>query len=234
MRKRWKMRLRILVVGLLLCPLCRVAAQDEYTWDMGGAIGGSFYMGDANYNRPFKNTGLAGSLMARRVFNPRMAVKINLGAGHISGDTRSMSTVYPEEGQADFSRTLFDLGAQFEYNFWGYGVNSYRGDRRFTPYVLAGMGFTFAPKPVEGVFTVNFPVGVGVKYKVAPRVNIGAELTMRFSLSDKLDVSRAGGLELNDPYRIESTGLLKNKDSYAFMLLFVTYDLFMKCKDCNN
>ena len=133
------MRLRILVVGLLLCPLCRVAAQDEYTWDMGGAIGGSFYMGDANYNRPFKNTGLAGSLMARRVFNPRMAVKINLGAGHISGDTRSMSTVYPEEGQADFSRTLFDLGAQFEYNFWGYGVNSYRGDRRFTPYVLAGM-----------------------------------------------------------------------------------------------
>ena len=91
----------------------------------------------------------------------------------------------------------------------------------------------FAPAPAEGVFTVNFPIGVGVKYKIAHRINIGCEFTMRFSLSDKLDVSNKEGLQLNDPYRIKSQGW-KNKDSYSYTVFFVTYDLFSRCKECNN
>ena len=95
------------------------------------------------------------------------------------------------------------------------------------------MGFTFAPAPAEGVFTVNFPIGVGVKYKIAHRINIGCEFTMRFSLSDKLDVTNKEGLQLNDPYRIKSQGW-KNKDSYSYTVFFVTYDLCSRCKECNN
>ena len=95
------------------------------------------------------------------------------------------------------------------------------------------MGFTFAPAPAEGVFTVNFPIGGGVKYKIAHRINIGCEFTMRFSLSDKLDVTNKEGLQLNDPYRIKSQGW-KNKDSYSYTVFFVTYDLFSRCKECNN
>lgn len=40
-----------IVFCLLMFPFCYVTAQEEYTWELGGAIGGSFYMGDAN-NRP--------------------------------------------------------------------------------------------------------------------------------------------------------------------------------------
>lgn len=80
---------------------------------------------------------------------------------------------------------------------------------------------------------MNIPLGVGVKYKLTPRVNIGCEFSMHFSLSDCLDVTHDEGLKLDDPYQIKGKGL-KNKDSYAFVLLFVTYDLFPKCRDCNN
>ena len=133
----------------------------------------------------------------------------------------------------DVKRASFDLGAQFEYNFLTYGTGQgFRGGRRFTAYILAGMGFTYAPPPANGVFTVNFPIGAGVKYKLRERLNIGIEFKSRFSLSDKLDVTSKDGLQLNDPYQIKGKGF-ENKDSYSFAVLFLTYDLFPKCKDCN-
>ena len=94
------------------------------------------------------------------------------------------------------------------------------------------MRLKYEPPPANGVFTVNFPSGAGVKYKLRERLNIGCEFNMRFSLSDKLDVSNKEGLQLNDPYQIKGKGF-KNKDSYSFAVLFLTYDLFPKCKDCN-
>ena len=49
---------------------------------------------------------------------------------------------------------------------------------------------------------------------------------MRFSLSDKLD-----GIE--DPYKIES-GFLKNKDSYSWTMVYISYDLCPKYRKCVN
>ena len=57
---------------------------------------------------------------------------------------------------------------------------------------------------------MNIPIGVGVKYKATPRINIGCEFTMRFSLSDQLDVTQREGLQLEDPYQIKGKGW-KNK-----------------------
>lgn len=228
-------RTLIVFISLLVFPFNLLAQdEEEYKMELGGALGGSFYMGDANYTTPFKNIGIAGGFMARYIMNPRMAIKGNLMVGRISGDTRNFKNQYPDGGEASFKRTLFDLGAQFEYNFLGYGTGyGFRGEHRFTPYILGGMGFTFAPAPEKGIFTVNFPIGLGVKYKIAPRLNIGCEFTMRFSLSDQLDVTNKEGLQLNDPYRIKGKGW-KNNDSYSYTVFFVTYDLFSRCKECNN
>ena len=54
--------------------------------ELGGGLGGAFYIGDAN-SKPFANLGPMGSIVARYIFNPRMAIKGNLAVGHISGDT---------------------------------------------------------------------------------------------------------------------------------------------------
>lgn len=225
----------LIIFALLIIPFFCLQAQElEYKMELGGMLGGSFYMGDANYTTPFKNTNFAGAIIARYIFNPHMVIKGNLAMGKISGNTADFKNVYPDHHQTSFKRNIFDLGAQYEYNFWGYGIgNSYQGNKRITPYILGGFGFTFAPSKAKNVFTINFPIGIGVKYKVAPRVNLGCEFTMRFSLSDGLDVTNKEGLQLNNPYGIKGKGF-KNKDSYAFATFFVTYDLFPKYRKCNN
>lgn len=221
---------------LMIFSVLSLSAQDEveYKMELGGMIGGSFYLGDANYTSLFKNTGFAGGVVARYILNPRMALKGNLAAGKISGTTKDFDNKFPQDQQFSFNRTIIDLGIQFEYNFFAYGSGKgYRGNKRLTPYILGGIGTTLAPAPAEVVFTLNLPIGGGIKYKLANRLNIGCEFTMRFSFSDKLDVTNKSGLQLNDPYGIKGSGL-KNKDSYSFTTVFVTYDLFPKLKNCNN
>jgi hypothetical protein len=52
-------------------------------------------------------------------------------------------------------------------------------------------------------------------------------------MSDKLDVTKASVPVLDDPYGIKSDGL-KNKDSYAFLSISLTYDLSPKYRECND
>lgn len=234
---------RLILLILMLCCSLKGMTQDEiYRMELGGGVGGSFYLGDAN-SKPFAHLGAMGSVVARYIFNPRMAIKGNLAIGHISGSTGKM--FFPEDatsesasggepGTAHFERNVIDLGAQFEFNFWGYGIGrGFEGYSRISPYMLIGAGLTFAPKPVETNIGFNIPVGLGVKFKVRPRWNIGLEWSVRFTTSDGLDVSNKDGVILNDPYGVKS-GVFKNKDCYSFTMLTVTYDLFPKCVNCNN
>ncbi len=236
---------KVLVILYLLWlgfPWEGKAQDDVYRMELGGGVGGCFYLGDAN-SKPFAHLGAMGSVVARYIFNPRMAIKGNLALGHISGETGK--DFFPENagsgdadggrpGVAHFKRNVIDFGAQFEFNFWGYGIGrGYEGYSRITPYMLIGAGLTLAPKPVQTDAGFNIPVGVGVKFKVRPRLNIGFEWSMRFTTTDRLDVSNMDGVILHDPYGVKSGGF-KNKDCYSFTMLSVTYDLFPKCVNCNN
>lgn len=237
---------RLIALAVLMLPFLAIPSlaqdDDEYKMELGGGLGGCFYLGDAN-GSPYKHTGALGTAIARYVFNPRMVLKANLGVGHISGNTQGM--FFPKDayskraedgqpGTASFKRNVYDLGAQFEYNFWAYGMErGYKDTHRLTPYILLGLGFTFSPKPVDNVFALNFPIGVGVKYKLKERWNIGLEWSVRFTTTDKLDVSEKNGLRLDDPYGVKS-GMWKNKDCYSFTMLYLTYDLFPRCKECHN
>lgn len=225
----------LIIFVLFISSTCGIRAQElEYKMELGGMLGGSFYMGDINKSIPYKDLHFAGGLIARYVYNPHLAVKAGLLFGKISGDSKDFNNVYPNKEDIRFNRNLLDLGAQVEYNFWGYGTGEgYLGNKRITPYLLGGFGFTFAPAPAKDLFTVNLPLGVGIKYKIANRLNLGCEFTMRFSLSDQLDVTNKEGIQLNDPYGIKGNGL-KNKDSYSFTTIFITYDIFPKYRKCNN
>ena len=128
----------------------------------------------------------------------------------------------------EFSNSLTDLCLTYEYNFWPYGTGlEYRGAKRLTPFIALGLGVTYV-KPEEGsVFTANLPLGVGVKYKLGKRINLGVEWTMHFTLSDKLD-------GVADPYTIKSSGLFKNTDCYSALKLTLTYSFLPKCIICNK
>lgn len=223
-----------LVAGILSFSGILHAQDLEYKMEIGGMLGGSFYLGDANYTGMFKDVSAMGGVAFRYNFNPRMALKANLAAAGISGTTKDSEYKIPGNPDIDFSRTLYDLGAQFEYNFFAYGKDGgYKRMHRLTPYLFLGLGFTYAGKPVDDVFALNFPLGAGVKYKLADRLNIGCELSFRFCMSDKLDVTSKTEPVLDDPLGIKSSGM-KNKDSYSFFFLFLTYDIMPRYRKCNN
>lgn len=226
---------KLAAVVLLLLPAHAVSAQElEYKMELGLMTGGCSYMGDANYTTPLKDIAFAGGILARYNFNPRMVVKGDLAVGHIKGSTKDLDNKFPGDKHSTFNRNVYELGAQFEYNFFAYGTGAgYKDGRRLTPYILGGLGLTYAPKPTNHIVAMNIPLGVGVKYKIAKRTNAGAEWTIRFTTSDRLDVTDRENLILDDPYEIKSKGI-KNKDSYSLLMLYVSYDLFPKYRKCNN
>lgn len=220
-------RLHSIAIALVaLFSACTLQAQElEYALELGAMAGPGFYMGDANLNGFYKDVTMAGGLMGRYNLNPRMALKFDLAYGKVKGDASKGANKYPtKEGQQwNFNNQVFDLGCQYELNFFGYGMgNGYKGHKRLTPYIQLGLGFTAG----KDVVTMNIPLGVGLKYKIKPRLNAGLDWSMRFSMSDKLD-----GIE--DPYRTKS-GFMKNKDSYSWTMVYISYDLCPKYRKCNN
>ena len=222
------------IIWLCLMPF-RVGAQEntEFLYEFGGAVGGAFYMGDANKNAAFKNTNPAVELLFRRSVNFRVALKANLSWARLTGSTEGLQNVFPDNAQAAFDKNVIDLGGQAEFNFFPYSDDfKYLNTKRISPYIAGGLGLAFAPGDGDLFFSPYLSLGTGVKYKLKKRINIGAEWSFRKLFSDRLDVS--GGNELLDnPYGIKS-GILKNKDWYSMLLVTVTYDFGLRNCNCNN
>lgn len=222
----------VTILAFLLVFIAQsVSAQEDdmYKMEIGAGVGLVSYEGDFN-GSVTKNMQPAASVVMRRVFNPYMDLKLALMYGKLKGDSKNLKTYYPDYQHEpySFSNTLIDLSVTYEYNFWPYGTGrDYRGAKRLTPFVLLGIGGTYVKTEQKGVFTGNFPLGVGLKYKLGKRVNLGVEWTIHFSLSDELD-------GVKDPYKIKSSGLFKNTDCYSALQLTLTYSFMQKCRTCNS
>ena len=227
------MRRVITVIVIMLTTVAAQAQTDpEYRAEIGAGAGLMAYVGDFNSSLT-KNMQPMGLLLGRYRFNPRMGLALNIGYGKLKGSSEGLATWYPgisEEGAAtvEFNNSAVDVGLRFEYNFWPYGTGrEYRGAKRLVPYIAVGLGATYVSGDGSNIFTANVPMGVGVKYKIADRLNLGLEWAMSFTLNDKLD-------GVADPYGIKSSGAFKNTDCYNVIRLSVTYDIMAKCKTCNN
>ncbi len=218
------------LAALLIISLTAAAQEDdEYKMEIGGGIGLVSYEGDFNGSIT-KNAQPAASLVLRRVFNPYMGIRLGVMYGKLKGSSKDTKTYYPDfqQEQYDFGNSLIDFSLTYEYNFWPYGTGQdYRGAKRLTPFVFLGIGGTYAKTEQKGVFTGNMPIGLGVKYKIGKRLNLGVEWAMHFSLSDELD-------GVKDPYQIKSSGLFKNTDCYSALQLTLTYSFMQKCRTCNS
>lgn len=216
---------------MLLGGAMEARAQDDpqYLMEIGAGVGTLTYEGDFNGN-PFAHMQPEASIVGRYNFDPYKALKISLSAGKLKGSSANVGTYYPAyaENPYRFNRTMADASLVFEYNFWPYGTGrDYRGARRLVPYVQGGLGATFVKGDGKNVFTANVPLGIGVKYKVGERLNIGLDWAIHFSLSDELDGVR-------DPYGIKSSGIFKNTDCYSMLQATVTYSFKAKCRTCNK
>lgn len=220
---------KLLAFVCMLSTLLGAHAQDdpEYRMEVGAGLGMVNYVGDYNSN-VLRNMQPVASLVAKYRYNPRMALGASIGYGKLKGSSADVTTWYPDtETPYVFSNQLIDVALRYEYNFWAYGTGrEYYGARHVSPFIAFGLGMTYVDA-TRGVFAANLPIGAGVKVKLGERLNMTAEWMMHFTGSDELDGR-------SDPYGIKSSGLFKNTDCYGVLQLALTYDIWTKCKTCNN
>ena len=220
--------IRGLLLTVFLLPTPYVMAQDEpeYRIEVGAGAGLIAYTGDFNGNI-LKGMQPWGAITAKYRLNPRMALALNIGTGKIKGSTDDADTWSPIVEHYEFNNQITEADLRYEYNFWAYGTGQeYRGARRLVPFITLGLGLTHHSGDNSGI-TMNLPIGAGIKWKIAQRLNLTAEGVIRFTPSDNLD-----GRE--DVYGIKSSGLFKNTDCYSVFQVGLSYDLWAKCKTCNN
>ena len=203
-------------------------AQEDYRFDAGGGIGMTGYLGDANTSNLWSNPGFDGMLLFRYLKSPRIAFKTGLYLGSLSGNTEDKTDVLPDGAQFRFSTTFFELSEMFEFNFFNYGIGErYRRLKRWSPYITAGIGATVwtVDGYTGGTFTI--PFGIGAKYKINERLNLGLEFLMKKTFADKVD-----GVALSDPHAIKS-GFAKNTDWYSTLSVTLSYEFSKRCATCN-
>ena len=206
----------------------------DYKYEIGGMAGGSFYMGDANKTTLFKQMNPGLGIVFRYNANFRIAFKADLAWASVSGSTKGLENVFPDNAQVSFNRNLFELGGQFEFNFFPYSDKfAYLNTKRFTPYMLVGLGVTVAPGGEYIYISPNIPIGVGIKYKLKSRINVGGEFTFRKLFRDDLEVTNDSNRILDDPYGIGGS-VFKNKDWYSLLMISITYDFGLRNCQCNN
>ena len=223
---------KLLLMLMVLLPAARMSAQDDpqYRMEIGAGVGTVSYEGDFNGN-VLKNMQPMFSALWRYNFDPYKDLRLSATYGKLKGSSKDVDTYYPDYATEEYSfnRNLLDVSLVFEYNFWPYGTGrDYRGAKRLTPYIYGGIGATSASGGgSKSVFTANVPIGLGVKYKLNERMNLGLDWGIHFSLSDELD-------GVKDPYQVKSSGMFKNTDCYSMLQLTLTYSFKAKCSTCNK
>jgi hypothetical protein len=221
-------------VLMLFLLMGTTAVAQEYKYEIGGIAGTSMYLGDANQMALLRGLNPAGGLVFRRNFNFRWALKTDLMMGKISGNTGNTDNVFPGHAATSFSRSFFELGGQMEFNFLPYSDKfAYLNTSRLAPYLLAGLGVTVAPGENQTFSGIHFPLGIGVKYKIKNRINLGLEYAVHKLFGDGFDAPSSDGFNLDNPYKIQS-GAFKNKDWYNTFMFSITWDFGPNDRKCTN
>lgn len=219
-------------LGIALALPLQAQEDEYYTKEVGVALGTNFMLNDVN-STPFAGLKGSGGGALRFVLNARNAIKLELNYHSIGGNSSGVTNFYPAQSDAptqerlnyQFAGGIVDFSASYELHFLPYGYyRSYLGHRRLVPYLHLGAGMSYTT--VGRRATAHFPFGVGVKYKLRPRLNLAFTWSMHLTPSDHLD-----GLEAPTGIRSE---MFRNKDHYATMLFTLTYDFDKKCRTCNK
>ncbi|HOI26734.1 MAG TPA: DUF6089 family protein [Paludibacteraceae bacterium] len=220
---------------LLFSIFCFSISNAQYVGEFGIMGGISYYNGDANSTTPFvENHPAVGGLLRARI-NTRSVIKFDLMRATISGNTENFDNQFPNNQQAEFKRDFWDLGLQYELNFFKFGPESWdRTIKCHTPYVLIGPGLAiYQDRGDKNTYAFNIGFGVGYKYKFFDRFNIGIEWSMRKLFRDDFDVTKNDDKFLDDSYKLGNSSL-KNNDWYSLCCVYFSIDIIKRKGRCTE
>ncbi|RYG46772.1 MAG: hypothetical protein EOO01_15755, partial [Chitinophagaceae bacterium] len=181
--------------------------------EIGLSLGAGHYFGDLNTQARINRPKLAVGAFFRKQFGNYVGMRVSAHYTQLGySDIYTKDNEYQRRRNLSFNSNIFELAVQGDFNFFKF----LPGDpyHSFTPYVTIGAGvFSYDPyaylnkqkiflrslategqglaeypdrKPYN-TMAFAFPLGVGVKYAINDRINVGAEITHRFTTTDYLD-----------------------------------------------
>ncbi len=236
---------KLALVMIVLGFAGNVSAQRKL--EGGPFLGVAYYNGDLNPQRQFYNVNPAFGGLLRMVFNDRLAAKGTVTLSELNGSYPQKDILYPttdpdSSGRYSFRRSIGDLSAQIEFNFFSFDHEFKPKQTTFTPYLSTGIATTLYRKykvEEDGTsshkshFILSLPVGIGVKWKPVDWMRVGAEWTFRKTFADDLDRVSGGAINPADPYGFNESSSLHNNDWYSFAGVYATFTLFKQRTRCN-
>jgi hypothetical protein len=181
--------------------------------EIGLSLGAAHYFGDLNTTAKVNRAKLAFGVFFRKQFGNYIAVRVGGQFAQLGyADKYYSDNEFQRRRNLSFNSNVWELALQGDFNFFKYVPGSY--DHRFTPYVtigasifsydpyayLGGQKYFLRPLGTEGQGSAAYPdrkpyssmafaipFGVGVKYSVNERINVGFEVLHRFTNTDYLD-----------------------------------------------
>jgi hypothetical protein len=278
--------MKLLIGTLLVLSIgFRARAQEQaivQEGEFGISAGAAQYFGDLNPNPRFNTPNIAASAFFRKNFGNYVALRVAGSYAFLAySDKYNSDNEFMYRRNLSFNSNIWELAVQGDFNFFKYIPGSEY--HRFTPYITFGVGvFNYDPytfyqgqkvylrslgtegqgsaaypdrKPY-GSMAVCFPFGVGVKYSLNRKINIGLEVLYRFTTTDYIDdVSKTyapnaqpqflpngqptvwyalqdRSYETGEPIGIQGRqrGYSNQKDSYLTAQFTVSFNLFSyKC-----
>lgn len=178
-----------------------------------GLTGGvSYYTGDLNPYKHFRNNHFAGGIFLRDNVNDRFAWRLSFTYGNVSGADSLSSNPNRSARNLSFRSRIIEIGPIFELTFVKFSLGNIT-DKSATFYLLAGMTYfnmnpqgqlngeyvDLQPLGTEGQGTnlnsrrayslnqISIPLGIGMKGNISKRVCIGLEYGLRKTFTDYLD-----------------------------------------------
>jgi hypothetical protein len=162
--------------------------------------------------------------MLRYKFDKRWALRLDGGAYNLYSSVTDAFTLQSKK----YTNSLIVSDLVGEFNFLDYEDNPFnRKARRFTTYIFAGIGGTTYEFEGKREFQPLVPLGVGFKFKIAPRWNLNIQYIHHISFTDRLD----GIYELSDINEVKGANVL-NKDMLSAITIGVTFDFWRNRGHC--
>src|SRR5215203_5386923 len=278
--------MRKLLFAILLLPfLGNAQSSIVQEGEFGIGIGAAHYFGDLNTRAHLNRPKPAATLFFRKNFGNYIALRVGGTFAQVG-----YSDIYNDQNEAmrrrnlSFNSNIWELGLQGDFNFYRFMPGD--PDFKWTPYVTLGASvFNYDPYaylngdkhflrelgtegqgldttrgPQYGSMSFAVPFGVGIKYSINERINLGFEIVHRFTNTDYLDdVSTTyadktlfppnpdgtpvpayllsdRSYETGEPIGIKGRerGNSKNKDQFVTAIFYISFNLqSYKCPTAN-
>jgi hypothetical protein len=194
--------------------------------EIGFQLGAFNYSGDLSKGYNIANHRPGGSIFLRTNITDAVGLKYGLAAGMLHGNHEFLDQSGDQMTNISFNTTILEVFGVFEFYFLDY--KSKHTKVHWTPYLSTGLGvFTYFGEAENnsGQSRIQpvIPLGIGFKYQVNKKIDIGFEASARATFFNYLD-----GIDNDDPIGPEHVfGKEYNFDTYYFIGITLNYTLYI-------